>query len=624
MRFRLLIPYLLVFSYIGSNAQIAVEDDKNLTTLVKNLAGPGLVFSNITTDCEEGIFKPYGQYTDVSNATGLSTGLLLTTGAARHAIGPNNRAGKGEQNSFDESYDQDLRNLLDPDVSDGLFYDICKVEFDVSVYSDTLRFNYIFASEEYLEFVGDFHDVFGFFISGPGITDTTNIALVPGTNDPVSVSTINNLTNSSYYVPNGNGTIPPFSNTMQYDGYTELLEAKVKVQPCETYHIKLIIADEGDGIYDSGIFLEAGSFRGSEEKLTSFLEYEDLGTAIEGCNDGYFTFHRVGIENNDLSQPVGIKYLIGGTAANGVDYDFIDDSITIPAFADSINLTITPLMDGIPDDNERVVLYITNDCPALPASFTDSIFIREHFYFPTFSDSVCEGESLVLNSPIQTLGYQLTWDANSSLSCLECSSPVANPSSPTSYGFTVKEPISGCTANSTYDVDINVLPEVFFVYSNDQNYTNLDFFFDNQSTNANVFEWDFGDGANSSETDPFHTFPVLNAGEEATFVVHLTGTNSNSGCVNQHEETIRIANPFFLPNIITPNRDFDNDEFTITGIHPNVWHLRVFNRWGKMVFKDESYNNRWTGDHYPDGTYFFELKNPLQDKFFKGYLQISR
>jgi len=124
----------------------------------------------------------------------------------------------------------------------------------------------VFGSEEYLEWVGGgFNDVFGFFISGPGITGTfsggsANIALVPSTTIPISIDTVNNVSNSAYYVNNGTGATPLVNGTIQYDGFTTVIHALANVQCGQTYHIKLAIANVGDNSYDSAVFLEANSF----------------------------------------------------------------------------------------------------------------------------------------------------------------------------------------------------------------------------------------------------------------------------------------------------------------------------------------------------------------------------
>jgi len=158
------------------------------------------------------------------------------------------------------------------------------LEFDFTSTSDSIEFNYVFSSEEYNEFVDlGYSDLFGFFISGPNIVGQQNIALVPGTNTPVSIDSINNgnspvgtvptgpCMNCQYYNDNTFGTV------LEYDGYTTVLTAKAGVIPCETYHINLVIADVGDGVYDSNVFLEGGSF-----KSTGIFEVAYNGTDAPG------------------------------------------------------------------------------------------------------------------------------------------------------------------------------------------------------------------------------------------------------------------------------------------------------------------------------------------------------
>ena len=146
--------------------------------------------------------------------------------------------------------------------------DVSILEFDFVPSSDTVKFNYVFASEEYLIFVNSaYNDVFAFLISGPGISGpyaspvgfpngAINIAEVPNSNPslPITVSTINDTTNSQYY---NHDTV---SQVSAFNGYTDVFTAKAVVTACATYHIKLAIADGSDGIYDSGVFFEAGSF----------------------------------------------------------------------------------------------------------------------------------------------------------------------------------------------------------------------------------------------------------------------------------------------------------------------------------------------------------------------------
>ena len=159
----------------------------------------------------------------------MNSGIIMTTGRASYAVGPDNVNDRSHNQS--NVGDADLDQLLNFGFTTE---DAVILEFDFIPQDDTLRFNYIFGSEEYPEYVNSgFNDVFGFFISGPGYAGpfsngAENIALIPGTTTPVAINNVNNGysatepapgpgTNSAYYVENGGGA------TVQYDGFTTVL-----------------------------------------------------------------------------------------------------------------------------------------------------------------------------------------------------------------------------------------------------------------------------------------------------------------------------------------------------------------------------------------------------------------
>jgi hypothetical protein len=131
--------------------------------------------------------------------------------------------------------------------------------------------------EEYPEYVNSsFNDVFGFFITGlnpaGGLYANTNVALVPGTSMPVAINNINLMLNNAYYVYNVGGV------TIVFDGFTTVLTATIPVVPLATYHLKMAIADAGDMIFDSGIFLQCPSMR----------SYTITGTGDHNAANGRF------------------------------------------------------------------------------------------------------------------------------------------------------------------------------------------------------------------------------------------------------------------------------------------------------------------------------------------------
>src|SRR5690606_23084302 len=163
--------------------------------------------------------------------------------------------------------------------------DAAIIEFDFIPNSDTIEFTYVFGSSEYPDystgnpvggFVGQqFNDVFGFFISGPGITGpyqsppgfpggAQNVAFVPGTspNLPITVSSVHNGSNTVQFTspPLNNQFFVPGNPNIQFNGFTIPLKAKLALKACDTFHIKLAIADGSDRFLNSGVFLEAKSF----------------------------------------------------------------------------------------------------------------------------------------------------------------------------------------------------------------------------------------------------------------------------------------------------------------------------------------------------------------------------
>jgi len=267
----ILITVLIILStfikHTSLKAQLTVNNSLTPTQLVQTvLLGSGVTASNITYN---GVPIAIGDFNGSASNIGLPAGVILSSGNINNAVGPNNQGGASVGNG--RPGDPDLDQILSPTFS----YDATILEFDFIPTSDTVKFRYVFASEEYMEFVSPFpggiNDGFGFFISGPGITGTfsnsaKNIAIIPGTALPVTMFHLNLNSNSVYYFDNGNGFgsgTAPDGQTVQYDGFTVPMTAVTAVQCGQTYHIKIAIADGGDSSLDSGVFLEAGSFSSS-------------------------------------------------------------------------------------------------------------------------------------------------------------------------------------------------------------------------------------------------------------------------------------------------------------------------------------------------------------------------
>ncbi|MEI7510002.1 MAG: choice-of-anchor L domain-containing protein, partial [Flavobacterium sp.] len=264
---KLLLFLTLIFVNIIHGQLTVNNTSQTPAQLVQNvLLGSGITVTNIkfngTTANANTVNSQVGMFTNGNSTNlGLTSGIILATGNAQVAVGPNNSGGSSQLPTSPSTGDADLATL-----ASGTVMDKASLEFDFIPQGTNLSFNFVFASEEYPEWVNSgFNDVFGFFISGPGISGTftggsANIALVPGTSTPISINTVNSTTNSSYYVNNGDGSTPTVNTTIQYDGFTTVIAALANVQCGKTYHIKLAIANVLDNLYDSAVFLQANSF----------------------------------------------------------------------------------------------------------------------------------------------------------------------------------------------------------------------------------------------------------------------------------------------------------------------------------------------------------------------------
>ncbi len=262
----------LISKYGSVSAQLVVENNLTVVDLVESIfVGQGVTVSNVTFNGVPGNqVKAQAGYFNSSNSNiPITTGIILASGDVDVAVGPNNSGGAGS-NVGGTYQDDDLNAIATASTNNAAV-----LEFDFIPAGDTLTFNYVFASEEYNEYVcSAFNDVFGFFLSGPGLSGPydnggINIAIIPETTLPVAINNVNNgsigsagsgancsviqLNNTEYYIDNeSNGA---FSST-QYDGFTVTLQAGAKVECGQQYHIKLAIADAADAILDSGVFLE--------------------------------------------------------------------------------------------------------------------------------------------------------------------------------------------------------------------------------------------------------------------------------------------------------------------------------------------------------------------------------
>lgn len=303
-------------------------------------------------------------YFDGSNSNiGLQAGVVISTGRAIDAEGPNGTPFSDLGTEFNGPGDPELTAISGSPL--GTF-DAAILEFDFVPSNDTVQFRYVFASNEYMLYVGTgVNDVFGFLISGPGIVGEQNVALIPGTADAVTIDNVNANTNAQYYIDNEN---PP-GNSVEFNGFTSVFTAQAILTECETYHIRLAIADGGDWSFDSAVFLEAGSFTSPSVSVVGESTFSTSATEhqlVEGCSSMTLTFER----SAPYDDPLNIGLNFTGTGTVGADVTSIPNTISFPAGTGVVDVTFDVLADGNAEGDETITITLDqlNPCVNGPAS----------------------------------------------------------------------------------------------------------------------------------------------------------------------------------------------------------------------------------------------------------------
>lgn len=345
-------------------SQLTVNTTYSANTLVNSyLLGAGITAFNVNASSYT---ASMGYFVARNTTLGLSNGIMLTTGKAKNFCNSNNNTAESYQTNTGSDADLEL-------VYNNLTYDKCFIEFDFIPQSDSVEFRYVFASEEYTEGVcTPYNDLFGFFITGPEYPVSTNIALVPGTTIAVGISSVNGgIMGDSIYMPDStnagcylNNTVYFVDNTnnpyIEFDGMTKVLTAKAKVTRCETYHIKLVVAESGDGTFDSGVFIEGGSFKSDviEVKSDPTVEGGQInGAAIEACGQIYIDVKR--FDGNREKRM--LSYSLTGDAIKDIDYKISPDVIVFEAGQGECVVVVTPLSDHFKEIMETCSLRINPD-----------------------------------------------------------------------------------------------------------------------------------------------------------------------------------------------------------------------------------------------------------------------
>lgn len=460
-----------------SLASIAVDENYTPNQLVKDVFIGGDCF-----DLEDqsisfsGDDLSRGYFSNGASSINFEDGIILSTGDIYNSAGPNDLYNAG--NAFvAPSTDADLSQM----VNNNSLYDVAALEFDFTPTTNQVSFEFVFASEEYCEYVNSpFNDVFGFFISGPGINgpftnNAENIAVVPNSTDYTAINSVNHLTNSAYYVnniPSAQHPNIPFAlqctnyptatdgaaiNDLEFDGFTTVMTAMANVQACETYHIKLVIADVGDAYFDSAVFLKANGFSSGESTVvTTEVPGVDSSSNVvyEGCLDGSFVFTRN--TNDDLSLPLDVNVVVSplSTATAGIDYEALPASITIPAGDSIYYLSVLSYADALNEGSESILLELESFCSCANPFATMYIEDALPIVVEPVDLSFCDPDTISIN--VQVSGgsglHTYLWETGETTSVI---SPYVDASS--TYSVTVTD-LCGSSAVAENNITFTMTP----------------------------------------------------------------------------------------------------------------------------------------------------------------------
>ncbi len=466
MKRRLLLFSLLVVCFGRLSAQLLIDNSINANAAVQNvLLGAGVTASNITF---QGDNAQIGGFTCNGCGLGIGNGVVIGTGNVDGADGPNGSGSfnQGPPDFSDGVGDNDLEQLSGMSLNNTAI-----LEFDFVPTGDSLAFNYVFSSDEYPEFVNSINDAFGFFLSGPGLNgpytnSAMNIALIPGTTVPISINTVNDFENSTYYVDNTGGAA-----NVQADGLTTMLTAYAEVICGENYHIKIVIGDAMDYMYDSWVYLEAGSFQSNVLSMSyAAPNYSSPidGGVFEGCQAGSLVFSRSGV----LDAEVSYSLTFGGDAVIGTDIDFPYTEIVFPAGEDEVTITFQAIQDFALEGVETLEITMENaGCGSSSANLAISVYDLPALEVALDDALINCGESVTFTPSITGgLGdYTIVWDG-----AFESSSYTVIPQQATTYSYTVADTCGVIPFNGSASVEFVVNPQLLVEASDDLTATCLD------------------------------------------------------------------------------------------------------------------------------------------------------
>ena len=286
--------FAILFSVFGFSQAITVSSTTyTVPQLVNNVLinSPCVSATNVTwsTGTNFGSSNGIGFFQNSNVNFPMQAGVILSTGNALNSPGPNTSMLNDGSTSW--TGDANLESTLAAAGIPMVSKNATVLEFDFTPISPNFSFDFVFASEEYGNFQCQYSDAFAFLLTNMNTGVTTNLAVVPNTNIPISVITIRDfLYNSScasanaQYFGTFNGGSNAGSAAINFNGQTQMLTAASPLTPGVPYHIKLVIADRLDQQSDSSIFISSDSFNIGQDVLGQDLTIANSTALCFGTN----------------------------------------------------------------------------------------------------------------------------------------------------------------------------------------------------------------------------------------------------------------------------------------------------------------------------------------------------
>ena len=517
----------------------------------------------------------FSYFTDGGSNFPFAEGVILSSGKASDAAGP--FTGNGPSHAGNGLPDIDLENVTGVTGTHDRTY----IEFDFIPLAPQISFNYIMASSEYNgNFECTFADSFAFIltnVSNP--VPPVNLAVLPM---PPNGNPTVTVTNIHPDVPGNCGPeneiffagYTPASGENAYGGMTVPLTAFANVTAGDIYHIKLVMADQGDSSLDTAIFLEGGSFSLGSVDLGDDVFLGDPGALCEGDT----------------------KVLNAGVLPNGTDIVWFKDGVEIPG---------ETIVDPITGDTEHVLTIDTTGDYSM------------NIYFVTAPD--CAREATVhiefYPNPSPNLGEDVVKCANEALTLYANVENISDPNmGPLSYVWTYNGVVIPGATSDSYTIDATT------VIANTTG-SSESIQFENPVTNTTIAA-NTTVNTNTTNSEVVYTLGTF----EVTVTDDVTLCNGTSTVEVDFYEN---ANCVTIPSGISPNGDGVNDCLVLDNLAPSgeVARLQVFNRYGTRVYDKADHEREWCGTNQDGetlvtGTYYYVL-DYYKGTPFKGWVYIN-